>query len=191
MGEWTCKYCGKSFKTEKGFQKHNCEKKQRYENFNMTGYAIFIVYCHFSHYRLPENDEDKKMKFISFKYYKNFCTLADYILHSNVIDYVEYIKFLAMKLIPYKDWCNDKTVREFLYGYLRTEPMSSAIYRSENYLQDNNITLDTISEGRLFMALNMGLISYKYIQYKNFDYMSRLNNISETEKNKLKYFLEV
>ena len=189
--EFICKYCGKKFKTEKGFQKHHCEKMERWNNFNWLGYLAFNMFSKSNHIKIYKDDEKQKMNFIQSHYYKEFDKFGKWVLEMNVIDIPEYIKYLIKFAVPIKEWYCEKTLRWFLCCYLRTESMASAIQRSEKYLQDNNITLETISSSRLYLALRNGFISNKFLLKNNFDYKQILrNNLSENDFNQLEWFLE-
>lgn len=187
---YKCLFCNKEFKTENGFNKHNCEKKKRYDNLHPLGYSSFLLYYNFSKIPLPKNDNDKKMKFINSKLYKQFVSFGDWLNENFILDYVEYIKYLCYNMININEWKTEKCYRSFLYQYLKKEPEGNALYRSEQYLKNNNIELNTISQGRLQLALWTGQISIKYLKQQKFDYLTYLDGISADEKNKLKFFLE-
>lgn len=188
--EYICKFCGKQFKTEKGFQKHHCEKMDRWNNFNWFGFLAFNMFSKSNHIKIYDSEEEQKLNFIKSKYYKEFDKFGKWLLEMNVIDVPSYIKYLIKFVIPIHQWCSEKILRCFLYDYLRTEPISCAIVRSEKYLQEHNVSLDNISSGRLYIALKNGFISNRYLQTKNFDYRNLLKNcLSENEFNQLEWFL--
>lgn len=188
---FVCRYCNKKFKTEKGFNNHHCEKMDRWNNFNWFGYLAFNMFCKKNFIKVSLVEEEQKLKFINSKYYKEFDKFGLWLLEMNVIDVVSYIQYLISNEIHINQWYKEKTLRCFLYNYLRTEPLSSAIFRSEKYLKDNCIKLEDISSNRLYIALKNGFISIKYLRHNNFNYKNLLwDFLSETEKNQLEWFLE-
>jgi len=187
---YTCKFCGKTLKTAKGFQQHYCEKMSRYHNFNWLGFMVFDMFNKKHFIRMPEQQELRRMKFINSRYYKDFTSFANWMTETNVVSPVDYVNYILGNELPINQWKDDRTVRSFLYQYLRQEPLASAIHRSEKYLTENKVCLENISQGRLLLGLQTGHISLKYLKYKNFNYMSYLNGINQNELNQLYYFLE-
>ena len=76
-----------------------------------------------------------------------------------------------------KDWSSSNTYKSWLYQYLKDEPETTSIKRSEDYLNQNGVTLDTISSNRLYLAIRYGLITNKYLKSKNFDVKSHLDDV--------------
>ena len=174
-----CEFCGKEFKTEKGFQKHMCEKKKRYVNFDEIGYQVWLTICNVYKVRLPRNptSEMLKLRFITDKSYKAICLFAHWTIDVGVLNVFSYISFLKKNMISMKDWSSSNTYKSWLYQYLKDEPETTSIKRSEDYLNQNGVTLDTISSNRLYLAIRYGLITNKYLKSKNFDVKSHLDDV--------------
>ena len=186
-----CEYCGKVLKTETGFQKHMCEKKKRIFNFNYGAFNCYIDYMCFSRTRISKDPEKQKLTFVNSPLYKTFVTVNEYLKTIDTLFPHQYIQWLANNMIESKKWDDDHTYHCFLYDYLHNEEQERAIQRSEEFLKKINETLETISPYDLYVALYNGKISYKYIQYLNFDYVNKIDIVlSSTELNQLKFFLE-
>ena len=166
-----CEFCGKEFKTEKGFEKHMCEKKSRYVNFNEVGYQVWLTICNVFKVRLPKNSDDKtlKLKFINDKSYKCICLFSHWMIETGVLNAFSYISFLKSNMIPMKNWMDSNTYKCWLYQYLKDEPETISIKRSEDYLNNLGISLETISPNRLWLGIRYGHITNKYLKKKKFD----------------------
>lgn len=188
--EHICQYCGKTFKTDKGFEKHNCKYKQRMTNFNHLAYALFNMFLKFSHLSRFKEEEKQKMKFIKSHYYNDFDSFAQWCVHINIINVVSYMEYLCQNQIEIKNWKDEKTLRCWLYTYLRAEPEWQSINRSKKFLDEKlHQTLDQVTSPMLYLALRNGFITKKYMDSIGFNYKDKLL-ISPTELNQLVYFLE-
>ena len=96
--------------------------------------------------------------------------------------------YLLGNKISINKWCEEEHLINFLYDWLYYEDENHAIKRSEKWLDDRGLLLQTISPNRLFLALKYGNISIKYVKYKNFDWENKVDCESD-ELTSLKYFL--
>lgn len=172
-----CEFCGKEFKTEKGFSRHMCEKKERYVNFNTIAYRVWLTICNVFRIRLPQSQDEEllKMKFIQDKSYKAYVTFAQWLLDTSVIDVFSYITFLNTHQVAMKDWTKPNVYKSWLYEFLKNEPDALSINRSKKYLESNGLTLETISSNRLYLAIRYGWITNKYLKLQNFDVREHLD----------------
>jgi hypothetical protein len=171
MAEFKCIYCGKVYKTQKGFEKHHCEKMDRYnETTEATDYVYNIVN---SFYKLSKNTpktlEERKFIIINSRYYKDIKALEKWAIETQPINFYEYIHYLYSSKVSINDWTKSFTYKNFLFDYLAKEPPAIAIKRSEDYLTNNGLTIDTISSNRLYLAILYGHISRKYLEYIHVD----------------------
>lgn len=186
-----CEFCNKQFKTENGYKKHLCEKKNRYINFNQSAYNIYKLFLIYSKTKMPVDVEKNKMNFISSKLYNEFVNIAKWVNDIQCINVDAYIKFLIKESVLLKDWTNSKNYHCFLFEYLRNELSSNAIDRSEKYLKSINETIETISPYDLYTALYFGKISIHYIKKYNVDYKNIIDIvIDNSELRQLEFFLE-
>ena len=176
-----CEFCGKEFKTEKGFQKHMCEKKRRFVEFDNVGYQVWLRICNIFKIRLPkvngDDDIPLRMRFINDKSYKAICLFARWVIDVGVLNPFSYISFLKTNMVEMKNWTSSTAYRSWLFQYLKEEPEAASIKRSVDYLNQIGATLDTISQNRLYLAIRYGLITNKYLKTQNFDVKSHLDDV--------------
>lgn len=180
MGEtFTCKYCGKVYKTCKGLEKHHCEQMDRYETITDTTIYVFnIVNLNYKIYpkALPTVEEELKYIICNSKYYGIIKALEKWALETNPLNFVEYVKYLRDNQVNYKSWTKDLVYRNYLIKYLREEPLSIAINRGENFLKSIGVTIDSISSNRLYLAIKYGTISKKYLDYLGVNVNNKLDS---------------
>ena len=188
--EYICQYCGKTFKTEKGFEKHNCKYKERMMNFNHLAYTLFNMFMRYSHLSRFKDEEKQKMKFIKSRYYNDFDIFSKWCADINIINIVDYMEFLCNNNISIKEWKDEKILRCWLYNYLRKEPEWQSIERSKKFLNEKiHTSIENISSPLLYLALRNGFITKKYMDSIGFNYKDKLL-ISDIEMSQLVYFLE-
>ena len=174
-----CEFCGKEFKTESGFQKHCCEKKRRYNEFDEVAFRIWSIIGSVFNVRYPKNittDGIKKM-FINDKSYKAIIMFAHWAVDTGELDIVSYLKFLKHNVVPMKQWSQSRVYNAWLIQFLKNEPLSMATKRAEDYLEGLGLTLETISQNRLYLAIKYGIISVKYLKSKDFDIKGALEDV--------------
>ena len=186
-----CKFCNKEFKTTSGYERHMCEKKNRYVNFNHTAFLYYNDFLIWSHTKKSKNPEEQKMGFIKSSFYKDFVKLSDWLSEINAFSPHLYIQWVVKNNVSIKDWIKSRTYHSFLFEYLKLENDDEAIFRSQQFLDNKNETLETIAPYDLYMALYYGHISFKYIKKKNFDYKNKIDIVvTKEELNQLEFFLE-
>lgn len=126
-----CEHCGKEFKTQKGHEKHTCEKKRRWQSKDtkefIVSFSIFKDY-------LKRNSRSKKEKtvkdFINSRYYKDFSKLGEFIVKADVAYVEDYVDYLWSNDIQAKSWCSDQTYSAYIKRMLETEAPERALERS-------------------------------------------------------------
>ena len=73
---------------------------------------------------------------------------------------------LKKKKDPMKMWADEKVYKEYIKEYIHTELPAIANERSERYLKEHNLTIETISPNFLYFSLLNGSINNKYLKYK-------------------------
>lgn len=170
-----CEFCNKVLKTEKGFQNHMCEKKKRFVEFNEVAYHVWLMICNIFRIRIPKDDNKKKISFINDVSYNKIVEFTNWVLETQVLNLFEYLKFLKDNEIKIIQWTNSRVYHSWLYNFLNNEPEAIAIKRSKDYLDSINLTLDSISSNRLFLAIKYGKISNKYLKFCNYDVRNKLD----------------
>lgn len=173
---YKCQYCGKTYKTEKGFSNHKCEYKDRYESLSTQDYfALWLAFKTVNKLSVNKDVEREKMAFISSSHYKQFVIFSQWCHSIGMLDAVAYFEYLKKYNIPYKLWCSDGSYRKYLILYINSELQPLAIDRSKKFLQDNNLDINTISSNRLYLLMLSGRISKKYLNSINFNYRMYLD----------------
>lgn len=190
---FTCPYCDKEYKTEKGLEKHleKCEKKKHYEILSHYPnlYANMNLVCGTLYGKKYYNLGSEQKRFMAKeKHFKKIKEFTDYCTKMSVYSQEDFMMYLLGNKISINKWCEEEHLINFLYDWLYYEDENHAIKRSEKWLDDRGLLLQTISPNRLFLALKYGNISIKYVKYKNFDWENKVDCESE-ELTSLKYFL--
>lgn len=165
-----CHCCGKAFKTETGFKKHFCEYQKRFvEIESHCWYDKWLKMKTIYKIRVKKDKNKEYYDIIHAPYYNQFTLFLKWCDKNGIINYPEYLEYLKRKNYPMKSWANDMVYNEYVKEYIRNELPALANERSEKYLKDNNVTLETITPNGLYFGLLSGLISNKYLKYKNID----------------------
>jgi hypothetical protein len=177
LAEFKCRYCGKAYKTQKGFEKHHCEKMDRYnETTEITDYVYNIANLFYKFSKnIPDTLEERKLIIINSRYYKDIKVLEKWAVETNPINFYEYVHYLYTSKISADNWTKSYVYKNFLFDYLAKEPTASAIERAEKYLANNGLTINTISSNRLYLAILYGHISKKYLDYIHVDVSKKLD----------------
>lgn len=163
--DFKCPFCGKVYKTEKRFQGHTCLKKERYDNFNMFSYMIWKMWNKSAGIKLSTSDEKNRMRFIGAKEYKIFEDFSLFIQTKNPPDVVDYIKWLVNKKIDSRYWKVDSYYHRWLIEFIKSENRINAIVRSKQFMEQQSLKLEDLSESRLYNYLYNGRISPWYVSY--------------------------
>lgn len=170
-----CEFCNKVLKTESGYAKHMCEKKKRFVNFNEPAYMVWLMMANIFRNRLPKNDDEKKIAFVKDSFYNQIVTFTQWVLETEVISLFDYMSFLKNNQVKITDWTNSRVYHNWLYAFLKEESDAIAIKRSQDYLTNNGLDLETISGNRLFLAIKYGKISNKYLKYRNYNVRDKVD----------------
>lgn len=183
-----CKYCGKEFKTERGYEKHNCKKKMRSYLYWSGMREVWKSFCKIYDIKIPKQQstwcgnkiEKQEKSFIECPCFIDLHRFYDYQKSIQCIDVDSFMQYLKRKNINIKNWTFSTHYKEFLGEYLTGELTSLAIKRSEEYIVNNvqfndDIKLMELSPLRLYNLLRYGQINIKYIIYKDFDLSCKLS----------------
>lgn len=174
---YKCQYCGKTYKTEKGFSNHKCEYKDRYESLSTQDYfTLWLAFKTVNKLTVNKDIEKEKMSFIASSQYKQFAQFSQWCKNVGMINVVSYLQYINRFNVPYKFWCSDINYRNFLDSYINSELNSIAIDRSEQFLKNNGLNIDEISSNRLYLLMLSGQISKKYLKHIGFNYSKYLDS---------------
>lgn len=179
---YKCQFCDRVYKTERGLNNHTCEYMHRIQDVNINKILnTWLVYK--TIYKIPtkKNTKDEVLDMVKSSYYKLFKQFSNWCDSINIIDTYSYIGYLKRYNIPLKLWISDKYYRMFLNDYIQSEPLANAYERSINELKKCNLTLETISQNRLFLLLLSGRLSIKYLDSVGYPYKNILDDGQKKE----------
>lgn len=174
---YQCKYCHKIFKTETGFKKHKCKLMERAEKSLPMAFYLYKIFLNVSHTKINKDEQIVFNKFLkNSQICDNFNKLAQFALEVDVINVVEYIKFMVDNRIPLTLWTTTVKYHKFMEWYIYNEPELSANTRSKMFIEQAKIDLNNLSQYQLFSHLYYGRISNKYLKSIGYDYKSKLDS---------------
>lgn len=111
--KFECKYCGRKFKHESWFLKHECREKKRDKEFNtLNGQLAFSIYKRWI--LKSKNGVVTKSSFLISNYYRTFIKIAEYLVSVNIVKTYMFVNFMISKKYTPHLWCNNIVYVEFL-----------------------------------------------------------------------------
>jgi hypothetical protein len=139
----TCKWCEKSFRSERTLSAHMCVKKRRFADKDLThvrlGYRVFQMF-----YELNTTASKSKTAedFIRSSYYEGFVKFGRSCIVNEYLQPEKFAEWLIKEGKKLADWGKDKLYDEYLMVYVKKEPGLKALERSIIYLtkwaEENN-----------------------------------------------------
>ncbi len=132
---FTCRWCGKSFKSERTLSVHMCVKKRRFADKDMThvrlGYRVFQMF-----YELNTTASKSKSieDFITSNYYEGFVKFGRSCIRNEYLDPEKFAEWLIKNGKKLKDWSSDALYDEYLLEYVKKETGMRALERNIIYL---------------------------------------------------------
>lgn len=165
-----CHCCNKTFKTQKGFDKHVCEFQKRFVEIETHQWLKYWLKMKTVFKIKVKKDVNKEyFDIIHAPYYAQFTSFLKWCEEVNVLDYSAYLEYLKLKNYPMKMWADMKIYKEYMKSYIKNELPALANERSEKYLRDNNTSVYSISPNFLYFSLLNGSINNKYLKSKEID----------------------
>lgn len=141
----TCKWCEKTFASERTLAAHMCVKKRRWADKDLThirlGFRVFQMFYELNTTASkPKTIED----FIRSQYYEGFTKFGRSCLVNEYLKPEQFAEWLIKNGKKLADWSKDKLYDEYLLEYVKKEPGMKALERSIIYLNswseetDNN-----------------------------------------------------
>lgn len=126
-----CKWCNKSFTTEKTIANHLCPKKKRYaeKDTKIFKYGLYIFR---QFYKLTTNTKNEKTEeeFIKSSYYIDFIKFSRYVIQLQPVYPDKFIHYVIRNGTKLKDWTSNKIYESYLIGIMKTETPDIAFERS-------------------------------------------------------------
>ena len=132
-----CKWCNKSFTSERTLSAHMCVKKRRWADKDLShvrlGHRAFQMF-----YEMSTNSTKSKSveDFIHSQYYEAFVKFGRACKFNEWLYPERYTEWLIKNGIKLKDWPSDKKYETYLREFLKKEPGLKALERTIIYLSE-------------------------------------------------------
>ena len=132
--ELTCKWCDKSFRTERTLAAHMCPRKRRWADRDMThvrlAYRTFQMF-----YEMNTNSSKPKTMedFIRSQYYEGFTKFGRSCIRNEYMDPEKFAEWLIREGKKLQDWNKDKMYNDYLLEFVKKEPGMRALERTIKY----------------------------------------------------------
>ena len=163
-----CKWCEKSFASERTLASHVCPKKRRWADRGMThvrlGYRVFQMFYEMNTtVSKPKTEED----FIRSPYYEGFVKFGRSCVVNEYLDPERFAEWLIKHSKKLTDWCKDSLYDEFLLEFVKKETGVRALERTVIYMatwaEDNHCDwqdyFKTVTTPRAVHDLRAGKVS--------------------------------
>lgn len=131
----TCKWCSKTFKTERTLAAHVCVKKRRWADRDMTHVRLaYRVFQLFYEYNTNSNKVKTQEDFVNSKYYTGFVKFGRACIRNEYLKPENFAEWLIKNGIKLTDWAKDITYDKYLLEYVKKEPGLKALERTILYL---------------------------------------------------------
>ena len=132
-----CKWCEKSFQTERTLSVHMCPKKRRWadkdEKHIQLGYRVFQKFYEINTMSFkPKSIED----FIRSSYYEGFVKFGRSCVRNEYLAPEMFAEWLIKNGKKLADWHKDAMYDEFLLGYVKKESGIRALERGMIYINE-------------------------------------------------------
>jgi len=130
----TCKWCDKSFRTERTLAAHMCPRKRRWADRDMThvrlAYRTFQMF-----YEMNTNSSKPKTmeEFIRSQYYEGFTKFGRSCIRNEYMDPEKFAEWLIRNGKKLQDWNKDKMYNDYLLEFVKKEPGMRALERTITY----------------------------------------------------------
>lgn len=133
----TCKWCEKTFMSERTLSAHMCIKKRRWADKDLThtrlAYRVFQMFYELNTTATkPKTHED----FIKSQYYEGFVKFGRSCITNEYLNPEKFAEWLIKNGKKLADWSKDKLYDEYLLSYVKKEPGMKALERTIIYLAE-------------------------------------------------------
>lgn len=132
-----CKWCNRSFRSEKTLMAHMCVRKRRWADREMShvrlGFRVYQMFYEMTTFSTkPKTIED----FIRSQYYEGFTKFGRACQTNEYLNPTKYAEWLISRSKKLADWPKDTTYNDFLSEYVKKEPGMKALERNIIYLSE-------------------------------------------------------
>lgn len=130
----TCKWCDKSFRTERTLAAHMCPRKRRWADRDMThvrlAYRTFQMFYEMN----TTSTKSKTMEdFIRSQYYEGFAKFGRSCIRNEYMDPEKFAEWLIRNGKKLQDWNKDQMYNDYLLEFVKKEPGMRALERTIKY----------------------------------------------------------
>ena len=185
-----CKFCKKSFGSEKTLITHLCEPKRRWNNRKDRNVQLaFRCYQHF--WRITSTamkTERTYDDFMNSKYYTAFVKFANYLVDVYVASVEDYIEWLLKHRIKVDRWPSDVVYEQYIKEFAVRESVERAVERTvlsmkgwgESNSMPWNSFFEKVSKSRCIHMIRSGQIS-PWLLYNSKSGISFLQSLNQQE----------
>jgi len=183
----TCKWCDKSFRTERTLAAHMCPRKRRWADRDMThvrlAYRTFQMF-----YEMNTNSSKPKTMedFIRSQYYEGFTKFGRSCIRNEYMDPEKFAEWLIREGKKLQDWNKDKMYNDYLLEFVKKEPGMRALERTITYFatwaEENNTDFNqyfrTVSTPRAVHDIRSAKVSpwVLHLSESGVELLSRMTN---------------
>lgn len=130
-----CKWCEKTFMSERTLSAHMCVKKRRWADKDLTHTRLaFRVFQMFYELNTTANKSKTQEDFIKSQYYEGFIKFGRSCVTNEYLNPENFAEWLIKNGKKLADWHKDSLYDEYLLGYVKKEPGMKALERTIIYL---------------------------------------------------------
>ena len=133
----TCKWCEKTFMSERTLSAHMCVKKRRWADKDLMHTRLaFRVFQMFYELNTTASKPKSNEEFIKSQYYDGFVKFGRSCLTNEYLNPEKFAEWLIKNGKKLSDWHKDKLYDEYLLSYVKKEPGMKALERTIIYLSE-------------------------------------------------------
>jgi len=187
---YECKFCKKTFGSERTLLSHLCEPKRRWNNRNEKNVQLaFRCFQHFWRVTATNMKSEKTYDdFMTSKYYLAFVKFANYIMGVYIANVESYIEWLLKQRTRIDKWSSDEVYEAYIKEFNLRESVDRAVERTvlelQKWSQDTNKPWNSffsqVSQPRAIQMIRAGKIS-PWILYNSQSGLQWLESLNEEQ----------
>ena len=132
-----CKWCEKTFMSERTLSAHMCVKKRRWADKDLTHTRLgFRVFQMFYELNTTATKQKTQEDFIKSQYYEGFTKFGRSCVTNEYLNPENFAEWLIKNGKKLADWHKDSLYDEYLLTYVKKEPGMKALERTIIYLAE-------------------------------------------------------
>ena len=139
-----CKWCDKTFMSERTLSAHMCVKKRRWADKDLTHTRLaYRVFQKFYELNTTASKPKTQEDFVRSQYYEGFVKFGRSCVTNEYLNPEQFAEWLIKEGKKLADWSKDKLYDDYLLHYVKKEPGMKALERTiiylDNWSKENNI----------------------------------------------------